>query len=126
MSKLIEDFEKVFKAELTTPKSKRFNIENNITLGGVEGSMFDLKAPSVVTENSIEVLNRIVLTPEMVEDLINSNWKGRNLFNQIREEMEMLNCPHYSFERPDGDVFLTLREGDNNLELRACGLRQKD
>jgi len=77
MSNLMEDFEEAFKADLIIPKMKRFNIDNNITLGGEEGSLFDLKGPSVVTENSIEVVNRIVLTPEMIEDFINSNWKGK-------------------------------------------------
>jgi len=39
--------------------------------------------------------------------------------------MEDLNCPYYTFKYPDGG-YLRLREGDNNIELRAFGLRQKD
>lgn len=126
MSKLIDDFEETFKVDLLSNKIKRFNITNSITIGDDEGSLFNLQSPDVVTENSVDIVNRIVLTKEMVQDILINPYKGRALFDQIKDEMEDLNCPYYTFTRPCGKGFLTFREGDDNIELRACGLRQKD
>ena len=41
--------------------------------------------------------------------------------------MTSLNCPHYTFQRPDtDDTLLKFSKFDKEVELRACGLRQKD
>ena len=123
----IDAFEEKYKKELSEPKIQQYNIGDGITIAVDTGSLFDLAAPAVLTKNTEEIVKRIKIPYDLLLELTRDGRRGEEFFRLIKEQMTRVNCPHYTFQRPDGeDILAKFSKFDKEVELRAYGLRQKD
>lgn len=123
----IVSFTEKYKKELSESRIQRYNIGDGVTIEAGDGSLFDLADPAILTKNTEEVVKRIKISPELLREMTIDYGRGEELFRLIKEQMTSLNCPHYTFKRPDtDDTLLKFSKFEKDVELRACGLRQKD
>lgn len=123
----IIEFSEMYSSELTEPKIRRYNTDGGITIASKDdGSLFDLSDATVVTKNTEEVVKRVKIPHSILMELLKDKDAGKQFFKQIKEEMESLGCPHYTFKRPDGCEALYREDYHSNIELRACGIRLEE
>lgn len=123
----IDSFMEMYSEELKEPKIRIYNTDGGVTIGKKDdGALFDLAKAPIVTKNTEEVVKRLKIPHKILMELLEDRDKGKAFFNQIKEEMKSLGCPHYTFERPDGEIKLYRKEFHSNIELRAYGMRLEE